>query len=342
MSVFTRPGQEIMGIDISDHIVRSVILRHDRKRVSLVSHAEHPISDGAIVRGAIVERDEVRDSVESVLKKMSRHRRHVAVVASLPEFHGFVKTIVQTAASTKKEIEKHLPFPYDEVRIDVQKYKSLPSVKAPLLSFAAAKETVADSYETLLLELGLHIQALEIESQAQARLLYNPEVHSKKTAVVICDIGKKHTTIVLVQNGHIDFTYTSQRISGHTLTEFIAESTSLSVDEAEKVKQQLSEAQKQQELAQPMHKYIHTFSKELERVISFHKEHPSAEASTDYTVVITGGGAQLPTLPQKLEDALQIPVTFGRFPAYLNINDKFKEIALSYNTALGLALRNNV
>lgn len=337
MSIFARPGQDVLGVDISDHIIRAAVLRHERKTVKMVAHAQTEMAEGAIERGVIKSEDDVVDALKQLMKYLSHYKTHASVVAGLPEYHGFINTVTQTASSRKEEIERHLPFPYNEVRIStrtntVQKN----NLTQTILSFGAVKNETAESYENVWKRVGVHIRAMEIESQALARLLYNPET-SNDSAVVICDIGHTHTTFVLMQNGHIDFTFTSQHISGAQLTQAIADEKSLSIQDARILKESLS-LEEVPTVEPIIKKWSDKLTTELDRVVSFHRNHQLAEKSRSYSIVLTGGSSLLPGFIDRISDSTGILAQHAELPAHLKIPKKFNN-TFSYSTALGLALR---
>lgn len=338
MSFFTRPGQEVIGVDISDHIIRAAVLQHDRSHARLVAHAQTEMAEGTIERGVVQSEDNLVDALKQLMKYLSRHKGRASVVAGLPEYHGFINTTIQTAKTKKREIEKHLPFPYDEVRIDAYSQQlQKNNLTQKLLSFGAVRKETAEMYERIWKRVGVHTRALEIESQSLARLYFD-HTTPNDTATVICDLGQNHMTFVLMQQGHIDFTYTSRSISGKLLTKNIAASMGIQESEAKKMKDSAASIEDVASLGAAVDEFTVMIATELDRVVSFHQTHPVAEVSRQYKVLFTGGASLLPGFTEKLGKQTGLTCSLAMVPEHVRLPKKFTA-QHAYNTALGHALR---
>src|SRR3989339_393058 len=330
MPFFRNPNQTI-GLDISDHIVRAVLLVNNHKIKQIKHFTQIPLNEGIINDGHIEDVTAFQKTVKKLMTK-GIHAKTATAVVGLPESHGFVKTIYQeNPEAIKEEIQKHLPFPYEEMAIDTV-------VKNGLLSFVAVKKDVIEQYLSALLPLGFHIRALEIESQAIARLFAGKKIVSKNPnqAIIIGDIGHNHTTFVLVRNGLIEFTHTSKLISGKNLTEHLKQHFAIDYQEAEKIK--LTQ-QDNPEVQKIIDAHLTALANELKRVVNFHQEHPIGQVSNQYFVYIIGGSAKLKNLRQHLEAKIQYPVHQAQLSTEIIVPKKLQPQFLSYGTAIGLAIR---
>lgn len=330
MPLFSNPTATI-GLDISDHILRAVVMNGNGHKKSISHFAQMPLDPETIVDG------EIRD-VAALQKKMRRlfshgiHPKRATAVVGLPEFHGFIKTLLASPDDEIKELQKHLPFPYEEVTIDSIR-------KGDLVTFAAIKTAVVESYLQALCPLGIKIRALEIEPQAIARLFAGKTILNewKGYNIILGDIGHTHTTFLVIHNGLIEFTHTSKLISGKTLTGYIQEYFNVTEKEAEALKL----TQQDHPSMQPIIR-AHTaaLSNELKRVVDFHREHPVGEAKTDqYIVYLMGSASRINNLRQYLEESIRFPVQQAKISQPISIPRKLQPLILSYGTAVGLSLR---
>lgn len=334
MRLFTHPTDTI-GVDISDHVVRAVLVSGSEKKKNILAAAEQHIDEGVIQYGMVQDLERIKKTLQKLFSK-SFHAKHSTVVVSLPESHGFIKSIAVQEQSEREEIEKHLPFPYEDVIIDTIQHGLIDyeGAQVKLISFAAIKKEIAEVYIEIFSSLGLHIRAFEIESQSIARLYTG----YKKTdsAIVLLDIGHNHTTFVVVQQNRIDFTHTSHLISGNSLTEEIKKTLGCSFEEAEKMKKENADSPK---IKKNVHTHMLNITHELQRVIDFHTEHKMTNSIRDYVVYATGGGAALHNFHRYLEDEIHYPVRHATIPTNISIDKHISLPIQSYSTAIGLALR---
>lgn len=327
----THPNRTI-GIDISDHIIRAVVLRTGGSRKRMLHYAEAPLEDGTVRNGVIQEPDRMEYVVKKLIKK-GIPARSATTVVGLPESHGFIKTITfqkEDEKSVQKEIEKHLPFPYEEVIIDTIEGDGF-------LSFAAIKKEVAQMYLDLLCPLGFHIRALEIESQAIARLFASvPEDDNINQAIILGDIGRNHTTFLVVRNGLIEFTHTSKLISGRILNDRIMQQFQVTPEKAERIK---IEQQQHPQMQAIIQEHTQALANELQRVVNFHSLHPIGGPTEQYIVYLIGSGSQIQNLRQYLEAKIYFPVQQAKFRVPMHLPKKIHSQILSYGTAIGLAIR---
>lgn len=329
------PTRYTIGIDVSDHIIRAVLVRHSRSKDVIRRFAQVPLPEGLIQNGTIIDAAAVRELLQQHIFKQIPAAAGTAVIG-LPEAHGFIKTVVVREGRLREEIERHLPFPYEEVDVDSLQYGSEDlQPGSSLFGFAAMKRTITESYWQLFHSLGIHIRALEIESQALARLYTRHPVTDHQISI-LGDVGRNHTTFVVVQHGHIDFTHTSQMISGKLLTAAIVKQTGWTVEQAE-----------EQKLAGGAHPVVHelmsrfgtVLAHEVQRVVDFHSEHQATRQGSEYVIYFTGGGSQIADLRPTLEASIQYPIQAAVVPKQVIVPKRMSPVLPSFGTAIGLGIR---
>jgi len=293
---------DTIGIDISDHVIRAVRARRFRGRTHVTHFAETPLPKGAIVRGEIAEEVTVVQAIRQLLSKKF-FIQSTGAVASLPESHAFLKTVVLPQNGIlENEIAKHLPFPFAEVSLDTLRHGTVDQEGSPvsLVSFAALPSTIAQSYSDLMTHASVHVRALEVESQAIARLFVPQEKPSE--VILLVDSGKNHTTVIVIEEGRIDITHSSLTITADN------------------------------------HAQLAT---EIERVLRFHREHgiTSSSQKKAYTLLLTGGGSKIEGFQEELAKNLHLPVATATIPDTIIMPPELQKKSYSYSTAIGLALR---
>jgi len=93
------------------------------------------------------------------------------------------------------------------------------------------------------------------------------------------------------------------------------------------------------EVQEAFREHVVSIGQELERVINFHYSHPSDPQPTSYRLLVTGGGAQIPDLVQRLEQSVGMPVYRAAIPQNIHLPRALLHNSHSFATAIGLAAR---
>ncbi len=327
MPLISQPTTGTIGIDVSDHVLRAVYAVRRRQGIAVKRFTQVSLPPKVITNGIIIDEERAGQAAHELLSR-GMPVRSITAVIGLPESHSFVGSNQQQRDTFEEEVLRHIPFDEEEVTIDSIRYSG------NVIGFAAVKTEIAEAYHRLFSSTGVHVRALEIESQALARL-YVPRVIASQ-ATILVDIGRKHSTFLVIQGDHIDFTHTSKLISGDTLTTSIMDRLNLQAEAAERLK---IEQPTHPEVQNAILQHIAAIGQELERVITYHYSHPAAEKPSAYRLLVTGGGAQLPDIVQRLEQSLTIPVYRADIPDHIRLPQTLRSKSYSFATAIGLATR---
>ncbi len=327
MSFLSQPIAGTIGIDISDHILRAVFAIRKQHKLFIKRYAQLPLDSGIIQNGVIQDQEAVTKAVKKLIAHGIPNRSKTAVIG-LPELHSYIGTILHDGKNIEKEIFRHVPFDKTEVTTDSLEYT--PNI----VGFAAVKTEIANQYWNVFSKAGLHIRALEIESQALARLY--GQAYTKGEAIIVVDIGQGHTTFLVAQKERIDFTHTSKLISAERVTQAIAQNANITFEMAE---QRKLFQPKDTYVLQATQKHAQEIATELQRFIHFHYEHPIETPSKGYRIILTGGGAQIPDIIQQIEQSIEMPVHLAGIPPKVRIPSSLKKRMHSYATAIGLSAR---
>jgi len=348
------------GLDISDMSLKFVYLKKSARRIHIASFGECPIPEGVILEGEIKKEEELTALVVKSLetpqgeKILTKH-----VIASLPEEQAFLQVIqlpkmdvreLQGAASF--EAENYIPYPLETVYVDSE---FVEPVKDHLdhadVLLASLPRTTVDSYVSVFEKAGLLVQALEIESLAVARALVPQGV--SLVPLLLMDLGATRTSFLVFAGHSLRFT-ASIPVASHQFTEAISKAMGVQLTEAEELKKtyglerrgKSEGGQVFEALVPPMVSLVEQVKKYMEYYASHAMhQHLPEEQRIIQTVLLAGGGANLPGLPEFLESELNAKVSIGN--PWTNIASKpFGELpslpsaeSLRYTTALGLALR---
>lgn len=340
-----------MGLNISDLSVRIVQLEKDGKKEKVFSYSSSQISPGSVVDGEIAKKDQVVIAINNALKKaVPKKIKTKKVICSLPETKAFLRLISipkmdkkEVREAIKWEIEANIPLTLDQVYYDWQILEqniSQEKSKMDVLVVVIAKKTVDQFIEVLELA-GLEVVGLEVESIAQARCLIDEK--NSQRAVLIIDMDERRTGFFVSSNGIPCFT-SSVPISGYSITNSISKALGISIDEAEKVKNNhgIGSEFKNSEIFSCVKPVLENLIAEIERSIDFFTSELKYAENIDQ-IILCGKEAGIGGIGPYLSRRLGRRIELGNPWTNMSNDKKLPQIdryeSVEYSTAIGLALR---
>lgn len=334
------------GLDISDAMIRLVVLERKRREWRMPIRAEIPVPEGIIVDGEIKNPGATVDLLRQLLSATGPKLRQ-AIVA-LPERHTFIKEfslvsndITNLEQAVHDEASQHLPYAWDEVYHDWQHLEGTNALGQHRVLLGAAPKTLVDGYLTVLDQAGIETVRMEVESVAVARATIRPE---EKGTHLVLDLGRTRSTIILLHEGIVIFSATI-RYAGRELNRFIADSLKITMNQAERAKSifGLDPRRGKGILKKVLSPQLDILVSKIHEVLDYYQEHIVDHPPLS-SIAITGSGALLRGIDQALAASLDRPVTLRPAWIYeqLHVHDRqpFAELPYTYATAFGLALEN--
>lgn len=334
------------GLDLSDAMIRLVVLEKKHKQWRMPIRGEIPVPEGIIVDGVIKNPHATVDLLKELLSATGLKKRQ-AIVA-LPERHTFIKQfplpsghVGTVEEAVHSEASQHLPYTWEEIYYDWQTLGSPDTLGQERVVFAAAPKSLVDSYLSVLDQAGIQTARLEIESVAVAQACFKP---TEIGAHLLLDLGRTRSTVILLQDGIVIFSATV-RYAGKELNRYIADRLRITLPQAERAKTIFGLDPKRGKgvLAKVLAPHLDILVDKISDVLSFYQEHV-VDHPPIKTISISGSGALLRGIDQALSERLERPVTTR--PSWifeqLHIKDRqaFAELPYTYATAFGLALEN--
>jgi type IV pilus assembly protein PilM len=338
-------NKNIFGLDISDGALRLIHFKKRGKKIILSSYNDLAVSAGIITNGEIKQEEKLVQSIQQLIKTAKgRKIKAKNIITVLPESKTFIKVITvpfaeekELSDSIKEEVKNHIPLSLEEIYLDWQILKKTQdSIK---LLIGAAPKTIVDHYSAVLEKSGLTPYVFEIEAAAIIRSLIAKD--DKKTRVII-DFGAARTGLIIYDKQTIQFTV-SLPVSGNKITETIAKTLKLDLKKAEKSKVVcgLDPQKCDGALLKILLKPIENLARQINKSITFYNSNFSKPNSVA-EVILCGGGANFSKIDKVLSEKLNLPVKIGNpFTKAIQVKKLSipKNKALSYTTAVGLALR---
>jgi len=277
---------------------------------------------------------------------------------SMPAFGGLI-TLIEFPQMSKEDLDqaikfeahKYIPTSLDDISLswDILNIKNTPLVakredleaktdaaanaKLQVLLVAAPKSKV-EKYEKIIIEAGLGLNSIEIESFSLLRSLVGNDAGN----FVIIDIGSRVCNIVLVEKGVIKVNRNIDA-GGRDITKAISRSMDIDDERAEKFK--ISNKALFSKEANMKLTTLDMIIDETRRVLHTYYKN-EGEKKVD-GIILTGGTAELLGIDKYFGEALNIKTIIGNPLSRIDYDQKLvaklREIGPQFSVSVGLALR---
>ncbi len=361
-----------IGIDIGTAGIKIVELLNDqgKPRLATYGYLDEPIN---VVRS---DSPEAHAKAVQVIKEIFKQAKVGTnrVISALPSFSVFSAIISLPNMSRKElvsavrwEAKKFVPMPIEEMILDWKvldeqtndgapsKAESAPTDKkagepaAPgknlNILLTAAPRNLVQRYLNIFKELNVKLVGLETEAFALERSLIGHD----KSAVMIVDIGGLNTNVCVMRDS-IPLLNRSIDVGGETITRTIANGLNVDLERAEQFKRDFGmstdESGGQQQIPKTIEFVISSIVNEIK--YCFNLYHNQSLGPTDANkaiekVILIGGSAFLPSLPEYLSKVLNMRVYIGDPWARVAYPEELKpvltELGPKLAVAIGLAMR---
>lgn len=354
---------EAFGVDFSDSSLKIASLKKKGSFFKLKSWGESDLGIDIIEEGEIKDEDKLSQAIKAGIANVKGEKiKNKNVVAAFPEKKAFFEIIKmprmekeELSSAVYFEAENYIPLPISESYLDFQIIPHNHGHLSDSLNVlvGAAPRKIVDSYVSCLKKAGLSLFALEIDSQAISRALIKGNVSLHP--VLIIDIGKSRTSIIIFSDYSLQFT-SSVSFSLDMISEAVSKSLKVEIKEAEKLlfsflkteKSARKEKLTQKKVFDAIIPVYADLISQVKKYIDYYETHsisPGSKKKKVSKIILSGCGANIRELSDYISLKTKIPVELGN--PWVNIlpekikkipNLSFKE-SLSYTTVLGLALR---
>lgn len=358
MIKFLNLDPEVFAIDINDLSLRIVKLRKKGAFFKMLSFREFPIPSGVVNEGVINDQEALARAIASACASVKGKKLDTKYVAvSLPEEKSFSQVISMIKMTPEElktavpyEAENYIPLPINNVYLDFQLIGQHNNDASHIdLLVNVMPKSIIDAYVNTLKKANLTLSILEIESSAIVRSLV--KIGEKIPPTIFIDFGETKSSFIIFSGDSVRFT-SSIPISSRQLTQVIAERFNIDLAQAEELKVTYGltlVTEDRYDIKKIMQPILNNLILQMKKYMDFYQTHASrnyfvSEGSIK-KIILCGGGANLKGLADFLFENLNIPVEIGNPLINLVMPKNPKkwlmpqEKALSFTTALGLALR---
>ncbi len=337
------------GIDISDRLVKCIVMETGKNGAKVVGQMEKVLPAGVIEAGVIKNRDILQKTLALLASELSIKR----VYASLPEDQAYIFRLslppmrrADIRAAIELRLEEYVPLGPQETVFDYEILSGPASGEvAREIQVTALPKVVVEEYSAVFVSAGLIVEAFEIEACALARAFVP---YGEGEAVMLVDIGRVHTGFAIVAAGRVMFSSTIHNFGGEAITHNISRALKVSMEEAEKIKiaQGLNRSAANKDLFFALIAVLSALKDEINHRYLYWQRDRDDRATFPYPLrrlVLCGGQATLGGLVEYIGSQLELPVSVG--DTWINTSytktlpPLDRNQSLGYGTAIGLALR---
>ncbi len=349
--LFYKP-KDVFGFDIGHSTIKVVQLAHSHTgNATVVGYGYNTFDEHAIVDGVVKDHKILAESAYALLTQLLVGTVTTDRVAiSIPASRCFTRVLTLpplTGSSLEDavriEAEQYIPIPLDQLYIDYEVTKEPPVKKkndeegSVEVVMVAAPQSVIDSYLTLLEVLNLEAALVETSLMANART--SGRVHQANKPLLLIDFGSRSSDINIFDGafrvaGTIDG-------GGDSITEAIAKAFNVTSRQAYilKTRNGLKPGPHQAAIQKAVSPLLDIVMRETQKILRFYRDREDRRADIE-SVVISGGGANLPGLAEYLSEKTKLQVVVDNPWESISFGKLQQPHALEstiYTTAVGLA-----
>lgn len=332
--------------------IKVVELLNENGRARLVTYA-YVDSQDFHTEFAYAER---ADQAAALLKKMLARARTTTrkAIAALPASAVF-SSIISVPSGNEKELKeainwqakKLIPMPLEEISLDSKVLEGFENgtedkKKVTRVLLTGAPTTLVTKYVDILGGSGLEPLALETEAFAQIRALIGKD----RSTVMLIDIGSFRSNITVVEKG-IPFLTRSIATGGSAITSSIAQTLGIPLEQAETMKRDIKAMQAfapTGDLSPILQTLLKPILDEIKYSFNlFQGQTEGGQHKRIEKIIVTGGSALLPRLPEFLTQLMNVNAYLGdpwaRVVYPEDLRPVLEEIGSRFSVAVGCAMR---
>jgi len=352
MSLFSKTPQKqsYIGLDIGLSGIKLVELQNEKGRARLVTYAYAELPATTLEHAFSDEMDKVAAFIKKMTVTAKCTTKHT--IAALPISSVF-SSIISVPATNEKELKdavqmqakKLIPVPLEEISLDsktIDQGGSDGGKKITRVLITGAPKSLVTGYIELMKKIGLELISLETEAFAQIRAL----VGKDRSSIMVIDIGSLRTNITVVEKG-IPFLNRSIATGGVNVTQTISKTLGVAYEQAENMKRDIKSMQAFSQ-AGDLSPILTTLLKPIldEIRYSFNLYQGQTEDGQQKRIdkiILTGGGALLPRLPEFLTSLMNVNTYLGdpwaRIVYPTDLRPVLDEIGPRFSVSIGCAMR---
>ncbi len=335
-------SNNFIGIDLGSTSIKIVELKKEKDQLRLVNY-------GFSENTNPVKIEQVKDikPIVKTIKKIQRkaHIKGIEAYTALPTFSVFTSVLNLSNVLAKDipsavhwEAKKVIPLPLEDMILDWKQIDSInkkgPSNVRVLLT--GAPKLLVRKYISIFKETNIRLKSMETETFSLIRSL----VGNDKTTLMIVEIGASTTDVTIIDKG-IPMLSRSIDVGGDTITRTLSDRLKVGLEHAEQFKHDLGlEFVKDDDSASKViMESLGPVVNEVKYAMELYLNKNNVKTEK---IILSGGSAMLPNLPEYLSKVLDRKVVIGnpwdRVSCQVDLKPLLDEIGPRMSVAVGLAM----
>lgn len=309
--LFSKGSKSTVGLDVGANSIKLVRLERSKESHEITALGIRELPPEAIVSDEIRDREAVIYNIQSLIEEIDPKIKDVVVSIS---GYGVITdkfTIDKKSGSEYEqailfEAEQRSPFDVEDVSLDHHEIKIDDETKKAEILLVAARNEFLNSYIELIQDCGLFPAVVDIDAFAALNAYgFNYEIDPERVTVLV-NLGYDVTNVLYLKDG---LYHSTRDISSGTrdIYNAIQKEFRLNEDLAGKaIKGEMKESIDQDMLKATIMSASEEMVSGLELAFSYFKTQSKID-KVDW-MVLAGGGALIPYLPEYLQSKLSIPM----------------------------------
>lgn len=339
-----------LGVDLGLSGIKLVELMNEKGRARLVTYAYADLPASSSDKPFTEDVDKMAALVKKMVAKSKATSKKT--ISALPIASVF-SSIISVPAANEKELKeaiqwqakKLIPVPLEEITLDFKTIDSTDAEGGKKLTrvlITGAPKPLVNRYLEIFKKAGLELISLETEAFAEIRSL----VGKDRSSIMIIDIGSQRTNISVIEKG-VPFLNRSIATGGMAITQTIAKTLGIPYEQADSMKRDIRSMQAFAPTGD-ISPILNTLLKPIldEIKYSFNLYQGQTEGGQNKKIdkiILTGGSALLPRLPEFLTQLMNVNAYLGdpwaRVVYPQDLRPVLDEIGSRFTIALGCAMR---
>ena len=316
----------VLSIDIGTYDTKMVLGKQQNKIIHVEDAWMIKTPENAFYNGQIVEIERLQNEISrSLMKRNIKTKKVICTVESTSiitrEITLPITKSQEMQSMVQYEMEQYLPIMLSEYVVEYKILEELieDNIKKARVLVVALPKSIAEKYFNLVRDIDLQPVALDIHSNAVAKLfssvLYvNNENSSLDKTVAIIDLGHNNINVSIITKGVAQFNRLIT-FGGKDIDINLANSFNLSLEEAENRKIEtcnLKDLNSMNASVAMMNEEVKTavdfWGQEIQRIFQYYTSR-GAQNSID-EIYLCGGSANLKGVPRYMEEYFNLPTFF--------------------------------
>jgi type IV pilus assembly protein PilM len=309
--LFSKSSKSTVGLDVGASSVKLVKLDRSKDGLAVAALGIRELPPEAIVADEVKDRDAVIFNIQSLVDQIDPKIKNVVVSISgygviTDKFTIDKKSGSEAEQAILFEAEQRSPFDVEDVTLDHHVIRVDEETKKAEILLVAARNEFLNSYIELILDAGLQPVVVDIDAFAALNAYeYNYEIDPTRTTVLV-NIGYDVTNVLYLYEG---LYHSTRDISSGTreIYNSIQKEFRLNAELAGKaIKGEMKDSIDQDMLKATIISSTEELVSGMELAFSYFKTQAKVD-KIDW-MVLSGGGALVPFLPEYLQSKLNIPL----------------------------------